>query len=158
VEGRSKTIYYLATVASVYRKAIDNMMAGRDYDPSLMKELEKTASRGYSPGFLKGTFTEDDIHYEKNEPIQTHKFIGVVRKHHGLKCEVEIRNRIEKGSEVEILTPEGTLKTKIDSIFDKDENEVNAAHGGAGEKIIKFDKEVPEGAFVRQKCANRNNG
>ncbi len=152
VEGRSKTTYYLATVAYVYKKAIDDMMNGKDYNPALMKELEKTASRGYSPGFLKGTFTQDDIHYEKNEPIQTHKFIGIVRKHNGLKCEIEIRNRIEKGSEVEVLTPVGTLSAKIKDMHDLDENEIDVAHGGAGNKLVTFDVEIPDGAFIRQKC------
>jgi len=144
VEGRSKSIYYLSTVTNVYRKAIDKDC---EYDPELLTELMKTASRGYSPGFLVGTFTENDIHFEKNEPKQTHKFIGVVREHGS----VEVRNKVEKGAEVEIFSPEGSYKAKIESMFDKDE-EIDAAHGGAGERTFKFNKEVPEGAFIRQKC------
>lgn len=155
VEGRSKTIYYLSTVASVYRKAIDDMTSGREYDSSLLEELEKTASRGYSQGFLKGKFTEKDIHYEKNEPIQTHKFIGVVRNHHPIKdrkiCEVEIRNRIEKGSEVEILTPQGLKFAKINNIYDLEENELDTVHGGAGNKLIEFDRKVEKCSFIRKK-------
>lgn len=146
VEGRSKSIYYLSTVTNVYRTAIDNMMDGREYDPDLLTELLKTANRGYSPGFLVGTFTEDDIHFAKNEPKQTHKFIGVVREHGS----VEVRNKIEKGAEVEVFSPKGVFEAKIESMFDKDE-EIKAAHGGAGERVFKFDKEVPEGAFIRQK-------
>jgi len=149
VEGRSKSIYYLSTVTNVYRLAIDSMMEGRDYDPALMTELLKTANRGYSPGFLKGTFTNDDIHYAKNEPKQTHKFIGVVRDHKGL---VEVRNKIEKGDKVEIFTPNGLFKAKIENIKDKEGETLDAAHGGAGERIFEFDQEVPKGAFLRQKA------
>jgi putative protease len=162
VEGRSKTIYYLATVASVYRQAIDNMMLNKKYNPSLMDELKKTASRGYSPGFLKGTFTEKDIHYEKNEPLQTYKFIGVVRGHTKLAksnkklqaCNIEVRNRIEKNSEVEVLSPNKIFKAKILSIYDLETNEIEVAHGGAGNKLFTFDKDIPLDSLIRQKIVN----
>lgn len=148
VEGRSKSIYYLSTVTNVYRRAIDAMAEGRPYDPNLMTELLKTANRGYSPGFLTGTFTNEDIHYEKNEPKQTHKFIGVVRDHKGL---VEVRNRIEKGDKVEVFTPTETFEAKIEEIFDDKGESLESAHGGAGERVFKFDKNVPINSLIRIK-------
>lgn len=148
VEGRSKSIYYLSTVTNVYRRAIDAMIEGREYDSNLMTELLKTANRGYSPGFLTGTFTNNDIHYEKNEPKQTHKFIGVVRDHKGL---VEVRNKIEKGAEVEVFTPTETFEAKIEGIFDKDGESLDSAHGGAGGRTFKFDKNVPINSLIRIK-------
>lgn len=124
------------------------MITGRPYDPNLMSELLKTANRGYSTGFLKGTFTDDDIHYEKNEPKQTHKFIGVVRDHKGL---VEVRNRIEKGDKVEIFTPTESFEAKIEDIFDEEGENLEAAHGGAGERTFKFNKNVPINSIIRMK-------
>jgi len=157
VEGRSKSIYYLATVARAYRKAIDNLMEGKEYDQALMDELLKIGHRGYSPGFLKGKYDEHDIHYEKNEPIQSHKFIGVVRdikKVEGVDmCEVEIRNRVENGAEVEIMTPDKVYKTTIKSILEKGGAETEAAHGGAGNKFVKFADDVPVNSFVRASVA-----
>lgn len=157
VEGRSKSIYYLSSVTSVYRRAIDDMLSGREYNPDLMNELLKTANRGYSAGFLKGAFTEQDVHYEKNEPVQTHKFIGVVREHKNIKSaknvhEIEVRNRIQKGSEVEVLTTEGSIETKIIDIYDKNSEKINVAHGGDGNKFFVLEKNVPTGSFLRQKC------
>ncbi|MBN1494588.1 U32 family peptidase C-terminal domain-containing protein [Candidatus Peregrinibacteria bacterium] len=159
VEGRSKSIYYLSTVASVYRKAINNMTEGKTYDPKLMAELEKIANRGYSPGFLKGVLDQNDIHYEKNEPVQTHKFVGVIRdtrEHKSLKkylYEVEIRNRVEKGDSIEIMTPEGVKKSKILSIYDlKKPEEIGVAHGGAGNKFIELKEKLQKGAFLRKIC------
>ncbi|MBU1446528.1 U32 family peptidase C-terminal domain-containing protein, partial [Patescibacteria group bacterium] len=152
IEGRSKSIYYLATVASVYRKAIDNMMEGKDYDSNLMDELKKTASRGYSPGFLKGTLNHNDIHYEKNQPIQTHLFAGVVRDKKGELYEVEIRNKIVVGEEIEVMTPKETSKVKIEGIYNLNEGEVDAVHGGAGNKLIKIAGDFPIGSFLRQKA------
>ena len=150
VEGRSKSIYYLATVAAVYRKAIDEMMDGQDYNPDFMEELKKTASRGYSPGFLKGTLNHKDIHYEKNEPLQTYRFAGVVRDKKDELYVVEIRNKIVVGEDVEIMTPEKVFKSKIDAIYDLNGGEVDAAHGGAGNKLLKFEGDCPVGAFLRQ--------
>jgi len=159
VEGRSKSIYYLSTVASVYRRAINNMMSGKKYDPKLMTELEKIANRGYSPGFLKGTLNENDIHYDENEPVQTHKFVGVIRdirEHKSLKkdlYEVEIRNRVEKGDSIEIMTPEGVKKSKILGIYDlKKPEEIEVAHGGAGNKFIELKDTLQKGAFLRKIC------
>ncbi|MBD3156548.1 U32 family peptidase [Candidatus Peregrinibacteria bacterium] len=155
VEGRSKSVYYLSTVARIYRIAIDNLMAGKAYDPALMDELLAIGHRGYSPGFLTGTYDENDIHYEKNEPIQSHKFIGVVRtaKQHNdtMQCDVDIRNRIEKGTTVQIITPKKVYSTNIETMHDDEGEEVNVAHGGAGIKRITFSDEVPEKAIIRQR-------
>ena len=40
VEGRTKSLYYVARVAQSYRKAIDDAVAGRPFDYSLLSELE----------------------------------------------------------------------------------------------------------------------
>jgi len=126
-----------------------------------MTELEKIANRGYSPGFLQGTLNENDIHYDKNEPVQTHKFIGVIRdfrEHKSLKkklYEVEIRNRVEKGDSIEIMTPDGAKKSKILGIYDlKKPEEIGIAHGGAGNKFIELKEKLKKGAFLRKICEN----
>ena len=51
VEGRTKSLYYVARVAQSYRKAIDDAVAGRPFDYSLLSELEGLANRGYTSGF-----------------------------------------------------------------------------------------------------------
>lgn len=155
VEGRSKSVYYLATVARVYRNAIDNLVSGKEYDPALMGELLAIGHRGYSPGFLTGTYDEKDIHYEKNEPIQSHKFIGVVhekeKENDNQACDVDIRNRLEKGTKVQIITPDEIYSTVVQTMTDDEGKEVKVAHGGAGIKRITFSDEVPEKAIIRQR-------
>lgn len=51
IEGRTKSFYYCARTAQVYRKAIDDAAAGRPFDESLMDTLESLAHRGYTEGF-----------------------------------------------------------------------------------------------------------
>ncbi len=55
VEGRMKSLYYVATTARVYRDAIDRLVRDpRDIDPRWRSELEKVSHRPYDTGFLFG--------------------------------------------------------------------------------------------------------
>ncbi len=53
IEGRTKSHFYCARTTQVYRRAIDDAMAGREFDRSLMADLESLAQRGYTEGFLR---------------------------------------------------------------------------------------------------------
>lgn len=154
VEGRSKSIYYVASVARTYRKAIDEMEQGIKPTFDYVSELAKTANRGFIPGFLVSNPKEKAQWYEKNVQLQTHEFAGVVREvmPDGL-ARVEVRNRFEKGEELEAFFPDfdmdfiqtvGLMKNPLDEI-------VEVAHGGAGDIFIKLDKEVFPGVLLRKK-------
>ena len=51
IEGRTKSFYYCARTAQVYRQAIDDAAAGKPFNPDLMRTLENLAHRGYTEGF-----------------------------------------------------------------------------------------------------------
>lgn len=51
IEGRTKSYFYCARTAQIYRKAIDDALAGKPFDSSLMTQLEGLANRGYTEGF-----------------------------------------------------------------------------------------------------------
>ena len=153
VEGRSKSIYYAASVARTYRKAIDEMSEGKEPSFDYIKELAKTANRGFIPGFLASNPKDKAQYYEKNVPYQTHKFIGVIRKvNDDGFAEVEIRNQVLKGSVIEIIGPDfkDSFDQKLDIIKSLDGENKESAHGGAKNVLIKFDKNVIEGMFLRQ--------
>jgi len=63
IEGRTKSLYYVARTTQVYRKAIDDAVAGRILDPSLLGELESLANRGYSDGFYQRHHASDTQNY-----------------------------------------------------------------------------------------------
>jgi putative protease len=65
IEGRTKSPYYVARTAQTYRRAINDAIAGRDFDMSLMNELEKLASRGYTEGFYRRHPPAEFQNYEK---------------------------------------------------------------------------------------------
>ncbi len=64
IEGRTKSFYYCARTAQVYRKAIDDAAAGKPFDTSLLETLEGLAHRGYTEGFLRRHTHDDYQNYE----------------------------------------------------------------------------------------------
>ena len=150
VEGRNKTEHYLATVTKAYRQAVDDMVGGKEFDESLVDEVKKTANRGFIPGFLFGFPGKENVYYEKNAPISTHKFIGIIKNRmKGGLYEVEIRNRLEKGQEIEVMTSDDQFLMKVSEMFDLENEPVDTVHGGAGDKILKLKEGLPEGTILR---------
>ena len=135
VEGRTKSIYYVSLVARAYRRAIDDMIAGRPFNPDNLKELMSTSNRTLMTGFLK----RNPNHYGENfddggsKPL-THRFAGVVREYDEARSMalVEVRNRFECGDSLEWLTPTDTVHGVVRHIEKRSGERVNEAHGGAG--------------------------
>jgi putative protease len=118
VEGRMKSLYYVATAARIYRNAIDRLWVDpNDIDPLWREELEKVSHRPYDTGFLFGN-EDAKIHAADTHYIRTHDFVGFVRSdEEGLW--VEGRNRFLVGDEVELIGPQMRQhKFKVDEIFD----------------------------------------
>ncbi|MBI5754117.1 U32 family peptidase C-terminal domain-containing protein [Candidatus Peregrinibacteria bacterium] len=153
VEGRNKTEYYLATVAKAYRQAVDDLMVGKKFDEKLLAEVGKTASRGFIPGYLFGYPDDNDTNHERSSSMQDWKFVGIVagRSHDGL-YEIAVRNRLDKGREIEIMTPDDQFTLRVEEMFDLDGKEVTAIHGGAGNRLLRLRKGLPVGAMLRVKC------
>ena len=64
IEGRTKSFYYCARTAQVYRRAIDDAAAGKPFDPTLLTTLEGLAHRGYTEGFLRRHVHEAQQNYD----------------------------------------------------------------------------------------------
>jgi len=171
VEGRNKTIFYVATVARAYRRAIDEMEAGKSFNPEHIRELAKASNRGFFPGFLLGNPQEKAQEYEKNHTYQTHDFIGVVRAVHesgtarGLKksavmqndgtgknlYEIEVKGRFDAPGECEIITPDADYVQKIDKFFTPDGKETSTIHPGQKDRaLFASPHELPVGAILRK--------
>ncbi|MBI5414591.1 U32 family peptidase C-terminal domain-containing protein [Candidatus Peregrinibacteria bacterium] len=120
VEGRSKTIYYAAITARAYRMAIDAIQKKKftkKIIDELLDEVFSTSNRGYIPGFLVGNPKEKGQEYEERKELGTHVFAGVVRSRKGNEVEMECRNRLDIGDELEFCFPN---KTEDFSIVLKD--------------------------------------
>lgn len=106
IEGRMKTIHYLATVVSFYRQVIDGRTFPREES---MKRLGRVPNRGYSTGFIKGSLTPDDYSVGQSLSAANAVFVGNVTATDSGVSTVEVRNKIHAGETLEVLTPDGQL-------------------------------------------------
>ncbi|KZN66107.1 protease [Pseudoalteromonas luteoviolacea CPMOR-1] len=116
IEGRTKSFYYVARTAQVYRKAIDDAVAGKPFDPNLMRTLENLAHRGYTEGFLKRHAHQDYQNYEYGHSISDkQQFVGEVlgRNNNGL-VDIDVKNKFCTGHSLELMTPQGNIAFNLE--------------------------------------------
>lgn len=108
IEGRMKTLYYVAAVTRVYRAAIDGYLADpHNYqcDPLWREELDKVSHRPYATDFLP--VDDAAVHAQDSSYIRTYDFIGIVREMGDNNlARVEGRNRFFVGDSIEIIGPQ----------------------------------------------------
>jgi len=141
IEGRTKSHYYTARTTQVYRKAIDDAMAGRPFNPELMTELESLASRGYTDGFFQRHESQELQNYRENSSKSAHsQFVGEVVAHDestGL-TEIDVKNRFAVGDELEIVTPAGNQRFKLDALQSVDGDRLEVAPGSGWHVQLKL--------------------
>jgi putative protease len=131
IEGRTKSFYYCARTAQVYRQAINDAVAGKPFDPSLMSTLENLAHRGYTEGFLRRHTHDEYQNYDYGYSVSdTQQFVGEVagRNAAGL-AEVTVKNKFVLGDTLELMTPQGNLNFKLEHLENKKGELIDDAKG-----------------------------
>jgi putative protease len=150
IEGRMKSLYYVATAARVYRDAIDRLWSDpEDYDPIWLSELEKVSHRPYDTGFF---YDGDDakIHAADTHYIRTHDFVGFVRRDaDGLW--VEGRNRFFSGDVIELIGPQMRQQQFQAGVIKTREGEVVAAGQPNSKLTFELPEWAEEGDLIRRK-------
>lgn len=122
VEGRTKSLYYVSAVAKTYRKAIDNYYNGVK-DDSLLDELLKVGNRGYTTGFYLNKPDGDGYSYDISKGLAGADFLFEVKDKKDSLLLVKIKNKINKGDAIEMISPQEMFKTKILNIYNTDMEE-----------------------------------
>lgn len=156
IEGRAKSVYYVAVATRAYRKVID--AAGTGHASSVQmkkiiseqkKELDKLTNRGYSKGFLLGQDPPHDM-TDRNRSANF-DFVGEVLGMEEGKNIVRVHNALRSDDKLEAVSPDKNMPVKIKKIYDSKAKEVKEAHGGHEEKYrIEFDKALAEGNMLRK--------
>ncbi len=131
IEGRTKSHYYVARTAQVYRKAIDDALAGKPFDKSLMDTLESLAHRGYTEGFLRRHVHDEYQNYERGFSLsERQQFVGELtgERRNGL-AEVKVKNRFAVGDKLELMTPQGNLNLRLEKLENKRGEAIEIAPG-----------------------------
>ena len=117
IEGRTKSLYYVSRTAQVYRRAIDDAVAGRAFNPELITELEGLSNRGFTSGFLERRPSQDYQNYETgSSTAQRSQFVGEIRNIADGWAEIETKNRFEIGDTLEVIHPSGNQLIKLEQM------------------------------------------
>jgi putative protease len=147
IEGRTKSYYYTARTTQIYRKAIDDAVSGKSFDPHLMTELESLAHRGYTDGFFERHAPQEMQRYRDNSSrSQRQMFSGEVLEFDNRENRilVDIKNKITVGDEVELLTSEGNYSFVLESMSDRRGNSMQCAPGSGHQVWIPVDSNIRE--------------
>lgn len=154
IEGRMKSVNYVAGVVKVYRAAIDDYCADPENFSARdewLAELDKIAHRPYTTGFFLGDGKPTEIH-DTSKPSRSANFLGIVRNFDAntMTATIEQRGKFEVGGRVEFFQPHGeTFSQTITSMRDTDDVEIfTAPHAQQLVKIF-VDKPVEIWSLMR---------
>ena len=147
IEGRMRSIYYIATVVKVYRKLIDDYCNNtKNYEYNLKYEgiLKRVANRDSIAQFFNGNYGKDVQYYNGRQEITNQDFLGLVLEYdkNTKLAKVEQRNYFKKGDKVEIFGPDKDFNFKIEEIYDEDKKPIEIVRHPKQIVYLKMPKEV----------------
>ncbi len=154
IEGRMRSIYYLATVISSYRKLIDAYYDGKLDDNVIEHEakvLDRVANRDTSLQFFKGYNDYNDEYFTGRQEISNQDFLALVISSDGKYLTVYEKNYFKKGDASEIFTPTGEVYDYVISDIISKDGVVDVARHPEEELMLPFDKKIPEYSMIRKK-------
>ena len=147
IEGRTKSVYYVARTTQVYNRAINDAVAGRPFDMGLMDELEGMANRGFTEGFYRRHPPAEYQNYERGvSTSKRQQFVGAILDHNDEWLTVDVKNRFEAGDHMQLMTTDGNISFALNTIIDRGGNTTDAAPGSG--HIVRIP--VPDGLNPRK--------
>nr|WP_285842412.1 U32 family peptidase [Ureibacillus chungkukjangi] len=147
VEGRMKSIHYVATVISVYRKVIDAYCADPDnfkIQKEWLEELDRCANRPTASSFFEGEPGYEQQMFGDHASKMKWDFAGLVLDYDQATQMVTLqqRNYFKTGDTVEFFGPDiESFKLAVGQIWDEKGNELEIANHPL--QIVKFKCERP---------------
>ncbi len=153
VEGRSKSIYYVAMITRAYRRAIDDAVAGKPFNPEHMRDIFATANRGFIEGFLYGNPGAQGQEYlNSNSNYTAYRYSALIKRYDETKKQlnVEVRNPIKVGQSYEICLPDRNIPIVIDALFTDKGESIQEVHGGVNSCWIPYPQDIGPFAVIRE--------
>lgn len=158
IEGRMKSIYYVATVVQAYRQAIDYYYAhpeAKTVDPKYFEELRKVSHRNYTTGFFEHKTTADDQNYGTSSYTRLYDFAGVVQSYDpetGVAV-IQQRNKISVGETIEVMvagSEEGFYTQQVGGMQDEKGNLIESTPHPKMIYTMKMEKPVKPMDMIRK--------
>jgi U32 family peptidase len=157
IEGRMKSIHYVATVVNVYRQAIDAYLANPEnykLKPEWQEEIYKAANRPLNSGFFFETPDHEDHIFAPEDKQNEFDFAGLVLEYDELTsiATVQQRNHFKPGQEVEFFGPNNTsFKQILHNLYDDQGNSLDAARHPLQRIQFKVQQKVKPFDMMRKK-------
>ena len=157
IEGRMKSVFYVANVVSAYRKAIDSYMADPEnysFDYSWYNEMLKASHREFTTGFYYDKPTNEDQNYQTSAYTREYSFTGKVLSYDtdSSIAVVEQRNKMNLGDTIEVFGPDiDYFEQKLTVLLDEDDNPIESAPHPQQILHIKMNKPVKPNYILRKK-------
>jgi putative protease len=150
VEGRTKSLYYAARTAQVYRQAIDDAVAGRPFNVDLLGQLQGLANRGYTDGFYQRHHTQAYQNYMRGaSEANRSQYIGDVLSVEDGWARVEVKNRFAVGDRIEVIHPKGNRDIELTRMLSDDGAEISVAPGSGHFVRIALDPSLDRALLAR---------
>lgn len=144
IEGRTKSHYYAARTAQVYRQAIDDAVASRPFNPENLGVLEGLANRGYTDGFYQRHHTHEQQNYlSGHSKSNQQQFVGEISRidsKRGL-AEVVVKNKFAVGDKLEMIAPNGNQDFVLTAMENLKGQPMEIAPGGGHTVTIPWEGE-----------------
>lgn len=155
IEGRMKSVFYLAMVVKMYREAIDAYYNDPDnfkVDPNWKKNLSKISHRRYSTGFFYGNNGEQS--YESSTYVREYEIVGIVKSYdkENKIATIEQRNRVFDGDTVEIIRPKTEIfEVKLTNLKNDKGESIEKANHAQMIFTARIEEELKENDFIIMK-------
>lgn len=157
IEGRMRSLYYIATVVSIYRKVIDeycNDKKNYKYNIEYEKILRECANRDSVPQFYNNIYDNTCSYYNGRQEVSNQDFLGVVVDYDIINhlAIIEQRNYFKKGDIVETFGPNTELTTfTIDEIYDEENNLIEIVNHPKQIVKIRINKKLEKNDIIKVK-------
>ncbi|MBI5891952.1 MAG: tRNA 5-hydroxyuridine modification protein YegQ [Nitrosomonadales bacterium] len=150
VEGRTKSIYYVARTAQVYRQAINDAVKGRPFNLELLGALDALANRGYTDGFYERHHTHEQQNYLRGHSESfRQQYVGDIVSCANGMAEIDVKNRFSVGDKLEIIHPTGNSIVELKEMRSLEGEPLSVAPGSGHRVRIPLRGELAKGMVAR---------
>ena len=161
IEGRMRSIYYIATVILSYRKMIDaanNNTLTKSDEKYYLKVLNRCANRESTPQFFDKLPAVNEEYWQGRTEVSNQDFLGLVLDYDDKTnyATIEVRNYFKKGDEVQFIGPNiETFNYKINTIYNDQDEIIDVCRHPKGIIKIKVSKKLNKFDMMRVKAFDK---
>ncbi len=155
VEGRMRSLYYLATVIGTYREIIDlyyeNLLTSKRMEV-LQERLDRVANRETSTHYFMKEADDTDQYYTGRVEVSNQDYLGQVIDYHDQLIQFYERNYFEVGDLIEVFTPDGEhISFVVEELFNDKMESVSVARHPDSIYYVKLEGnyEIPEYSMMK---------